>query len=273
MRRSIVLRPDGRVLVRDLARRKFRELIRSPSSSTSSSRFSRSNSAVSVSACEITETYSPAAMDIAPATRPANPAIRMLWLVAPAAATPMITLAVETIPSFAPRTAAHSPYASCFVAFAVFDIHCWSSDDRITYEWNFDETFCRPHRSVVAIQTTSSRKPSSHVFPYASSRSFPLSSNLLATPGKLRSVNVTANPSSRTIGTHASMTRRVPPHGPAETPTRTPRPCARIPAAKYRARFSRSGITVIVFPVTDITSPSALTIASRHSESILYSWP
>src|SRR5437764_40396 len=35
-------------------------------------------SAASVSACEWTETYSPAAIDIAPATRPATPVIRML---------------------------------------------------------------------------------------------------------------------------------------------------------------------------------------------------
>src|SRR4029434_3672723 len=38
---------------------------------------SRSKSAHSVSDCELTETYSPAAIDIAPATRPAIPAIRI----------------------------------------------------------------------------------------------------------------------------------------------------------------------------------------------------
>ena len=69
---------------------------------------SRSRSARSVSDCELTETYSPAAIDIAPATRPAMPAIKMLFALASAAATPRIRLAVETIPSFAPRTAARS---------------------------------------------------------------------------------------------------------------------------------------------------------------------
>jgi hypothetical protein len=47
-------------------------------------------------------------MDIAPATRPATPATRICDGPADAVATPMIKLAVETIPSFAPRTAARS---------------------------------------------------------------------------------------------------------------------------------------------------------------------
>ena len=37
-----------------------------------------SSSACSLSACECTETYSPAAIDIPPATRPATPATMML---------------------------------------------------------------------------------------------------------------------------------------------------------------------------------------------------
>jgi hypothetical protein len=55
-----------------------------------------------------TETYSPAAMDIAPATRPARPATRMLPWLPWAAATPKIRLEVDNNPSFAPRTAALS---------------------------------------------------------------------------------------------------------------------------------------------------------------------
>jgi hypothetical protein len=47
-------------------------------------------------------------MDMAPATRPANPAIMMLLRLESAAATPTIKLAVETMPSLAPRTAALS---------------------------------------------------------------------------------------------------------------------------------------------------------------------
>ena len=56
----------------------------------------------------LTETYSPAAMLSAPATRPATPAIRMVVrpLVAPAA--PITMPAVETMPSLAPRTPARS---------------------------------------------------------------------------------------------------------------------------------------------------------------------
>ena len=65
-------------------------------------------SARSVSACELTETYSPAAIDMAPATRPATPAIRMLPRSGVAAATPTIRLAVETMPSLAHITAARS---------------------------------------------------------------------------------------------------------------------------------------------------------------------
>jgi hypothetical protein len=56
----------------------------------------------------LTDTYSPAAIDMAPATSPATPAIRTSPGLAAAAATPTIRLAVETIPSLVPRTAALS---------------------------------------------------------------------------------------------------------------------------------------------------------------------
>ena len=59
-------------------------------------------------ACELTETYSPAAIDIAPATNPATPATSTLLRLVSAAATPTMRLAVETMPSLAPRTAALS---------------------------------------------------------------------------------------------------------------------------------------------------------------------
>jgi len=61
-----------------------------------------------VSAWELTETYSPVAIDIAPATNPAVAATITADLDAPVADTPTIRLAVETIPSFAPSTAARS---------------------------------------------------------------------------------------------------------------------------------------------------------------------
>jgi hypothetical protein len=70
-------------------------------------------SALSVSDWELTETYSPAAIDIAPATKPAIPATRTLPRLDSAAATPTIKLAVETIPSLAPRTAARSQPMRC----------------------------------------------------------------------------------------------------------------------------------------------------------------
>src|SRR6185436_2442811 len=73
-----------------------------------SSRRSRSRSARSVSDCELTETYSPAAMESEPATRPAmaaiNTAPRSEW----ADATPTTRLLVEIRPSLAPSTAARS---------------------------------------------------------------------------------------------------------------------------------------------------------------------
>ena len=46
-----------------------------------------------MSDCELTETYSPADIDIAPATKPATPAIKTSFRVAAAAATPTIKLA------------------------------------------------------------------------------------------------------------------------------------------------------------------------------------
>src|SRR5512142_2667127 len=80
----------------------------SPSLSVFSSARSSARPAFSVSACECTDTYSPAAIDIAPATRPATPATRMLLWVACAAATPSTRLAVETMPASAPSTAARN---------------------------------------------------------------------------------------------------------------------------------------------------------------------
>src|SRR5512132_3588713 len=65
-------------------------------------------SARSASRWELTDTYSPVAIDIAPATNPASPATRTTLRDADDAATPITRLAVDTIPSSAPRTAARS---------------------------------------------------------------------------------------------------------------------------------------------------------------------
>ena len=73
-----------------------------------SSSFSRVMSACSVSDWELTETYSPAAIDMAPATKPAIPASNTSLRPAFEAATPTTRLAVETIPSLAPSTAARN---------------------------------------------------------------------------------------------------------------------------------------------------------------------
>src|SRR4051812_15096811 len=67
-------------------------------------------SACSASRWELTETYSPAAIESAPATRPATPAVTIEPLVAPEAATPSTRLPVDTIPSLAPSTAARSQF-------------------------------------------------------------------------------------------------------------------------------------------------------------------
>ena len=60
------------------------------------------------SSCKLTNTYSPAAIDIAPATSPATPTTSAEEQAAEAIATPTIRLDVETIPSLAPSTAARS---------------------------------------------------------------------------------------------------------------------------------------------------------------------
>ena len=60
----------------------------------------------SASRCELTETYSPIAIDIAPATSPATPATRAVSGDAEDARTPMIRLAVDTMASSDPSTGA-----------------------------------------------------------------------------------------------------------------------------------------------------------------------
>ncbi len=63
----------------------------------------------SLSACEDTDTYSPAAIDSAPPTRPASPAVITALRAAAAPPThPCTRLAVEMSPSLAPSTAARS---------------------------------------------------------------------------------------------------------------------------------------------------------------------
>ena len=56
----------------------------------------------------LTETYSPAAMLIAPANSPATPATRIAVRSEVAPATPTTRPAVDTMPSLAPSTAARS---------------------------------------------------------------------------------------------------------------------------------------------------------------------
>jgi hypothetical protein len=65
-------------------------------------------SARSASRCELTETYSPTAIDIAPATKPATPAMRAASREAEDAKTPIMRLAVDTIASSDPSTAARN---------------------------------------------------------------------------------------------------------------------------------------------------------------------
>ncbi len=80
----------------------------SSSGSSASSCCSSSMSACSESRCALTDTYSPTAIDIEPATSPAIPAIKTACFDAGAAATPIMRLAVDTIASSEPSTAARS---------------------------------------------------------------------------------------------------------------------------------------------------------------------
>src|SRR4029450_3599724 len=65
-------------------------------------------SACSASRWVLTDTYSPAAIEVAPATSPATPATSTAFRDAAAAATPITRLAGGTMPSSAPSTAARS---------------------------------------------------------------------------------------------------------------------------------------------------------------------
>src|SRR6478609_3474363 len=89
-----------------------------PASSASSSsgvscnsRRSRASAARSVSRWVDTETYSPDAIDIAPATSPTNPDTTIEPRLSVAPATPNTIAAVETMPSLAPSTPARSQFS------------------------------------------------------------------------------------------------------------------------------------------------------------------
>ncbi len=64
-------------------------------------------------AYKLTDTYSPAAIDTAPATNTASAAIKIPLRDVALAATPTIRLAVYTIPSLAPNSAAPSYPVRC----------------------------------------------------------------------------------------------------------------------------------------------------------------
>ena len=64
-------------------------------------------------------------MDIAPAIKLANPATTILLWVDCAAATPKLKLAVETMPSLAPRTEARSQPVRWAKWFSKFGMNKW----------------------------------------------------------------------------------------------------------------------------------------------------
>src|SRR5665213_1522706 len=122
----------------------------SDSGSAASSASSRRRSAVSVSACALTETYSPIAIAIAPALSAATPAVRMAFRLAPEAATPTSSAAVDTRPSSAPSTAAlnqperpdrcRSKWGSTGEGYSAYRVH-WSGDS---------EPDCKASRPTIA---------------------------------------------------------------------------------------------------------------------------
>ena len=61
----------------------------------------------------LTETYSPRAMETAPPTSPARPAVRMGPVLVVTPATPTTMAATETMPSLAPSTPARSQLRRC----------------------------------------------------------------------------------------------------------------------------------------------------------------
>ena len=81
-----------------------------------SSRRSLSSSACSVSRWVLTDTYSPSAMDSAPAANPAAPAVMIGSRSMVAAATPITMPATETMPSLAPSTPARSQLSLVLMA-------------------------------------------------------------------------------------------------------------------------------------------------------------
>jgi hypothetical protein len=74
----------------------------------SSSSRSLSTSAWTSSFCEETDTYSPVAIEQAPAARPARPVSTIVWVVPPPPPTPAISETLVTSPSIAPNTAGRS---------------------------------------------------------------------------------------------------------------------------------------------------------------------
>ena len=61
-----------------------------------------------MSCCDLTEMYSPAAMDTAPEIKPAIQLTSSVCADAPLAAIPITKLVTEIMPSFAPSTAARN---------------------------------------------------------------------------------------------------------------------------------------------------------------------
>ena len=87
----------------------------SASGLSASSSFSCVIAARSLSRWLETDTYSPRAIDTAPPTRPASPAVKMAPRSEVAPATPITMAATETIPSLAPSTPARNQFSRLVV--------------------------------------------------------------------------------------------------------------------------------------------------------------
>ena len=117
-----------------------------------SSRFSFWRSARWTSTCELTETYSPAAMAIDPAASPATPAMSTAPTAAPLAATPTTKLAVETSPSWARSTAARNHPACSAVC-----LHVGSASQKMS-SVDLDRSLNRPSQQADVLSIDARRR-------------------------------------------------------------------------------------------------------------------
>lgn len=124
-----------------------------------------------MSRCVLTDTYSPTAMEIAPAATPATPAVKIGARSMVAAATPTTMPAVDTMPSLAPRTPARNQLSLAPALALCGSAEC-AAFLSVTAHLSNSELSCSARQYILSSRLLLWRFPSMIVLPASTHRNY-----------------------------------------------------------------------------------------------------